>query len=334
MQLNRNAMTTLHRWRTFLGKHQLLTFYLLTFATTWAYTLPSALAQRGVFPPVATGLAALVAAPAFWSIVLTAIVDGREGLRRLLARIVQFRVSLRWYVFALASYSLMALFAVWFVGAAGLAQPMDWSAYLSGRLDNLAGHLGLHALPWYDLVVLVLAAFTITPLIEEVGWRGFAQVRLLARRHWAAAGAIVGALWAIWHLPLFFAPTSDQYGLPFSSFLIGVTALAVLMAWLMNRAAGSLVIPMLFHGSIIVASLFIPVLPSARPDRSAAAFWVTVVLGVMLAAAIVGYDYWHGRGRLERRQGRHDEREHDLPLDEPPGNRLRPAPEPGGALAR
>ncbi|WP_435737459.1 type II CAAX endopeptidase family protein [Cellulosimicrobium sp. PMB13] len=41
------------------------------------------------------------------------------------------------------------------------------------------------------------------PLSEELGWRGYAQPRL--RRHLSPLGAsaLLGAVWSVWHLPLF-----------------------------------------------------------------------------------------------------------------------------------
>ncbi|WP_052572286.1 CPBP family glutamic-type intramembrane protease [Chthonomonas calidirosea] len=56
-------------------------------------------------------------------------------------------------------------------------------------------------------VGLVLSAFVFALLSnpwEEVGWRGFALPRLQARHMAFTATLIVGGLWALWHLPLFF----------------------------------------------------------------------------------------------------------------------------------
>ncbi len=48
-----------------------------------------------------------------------------------------------------------------------------------------------------------IAALFLTPIGEEIGWRGYALLRLLARHGAYVATAIVGVLWAAWHVPMF-----------------------------------------------------------------------------------------------------------------------------------
>ncbi|MGB4118105.1 MAG: CPBP family intramembrane glutamic endopeptidase [Polaromonas sp.] len=42
------------------------------------------------------------------------------------------------------------------------------------------------------------------PLGEELGWRGFALPAMQARLGWRAASLVLGAVWGVWYLPLFF----------------------------------------------------------------------------------------------------------------------------------
>lgn len=50
------------------------------------------------------------------------------------------------------------------------------------------------------------------PLAEEPGWRGTAYPRLLARMGRVRVGLVLGAAWAVWHLPLFFMTGTVQAG--------------------------------------------------------------------------------------------------------------------------
>lgn len=47
---------------------------------------------------------------------------------------------------------------------------------------------------------------------EEIGWRGFALPRLLDRFDAVTASLVIGAVWAVWHLPLLVMEGSSQHG--------------------------------------------------------------------------------------------------------------------------
>lgn len=55
--------------------------------------------------------------------------------------------------------------------------------------------------------------------LEEVGWRGIMQPVFFKKLPFAAAAAIQGVLWALWHLPLWFVPNTSQSGMSFMAFL-------------------------------------------------------------------------------------------------------------------
>lgn len=49
------------------------------------------------------------------------------------------------------------------------------------------------------------------PMSEEFGWRGYLQDQLLDKEHMLRNTLLIGFIWGIWHLPLFFYPTQAQY---------------------------------------------------------------------------------------------------------------------------
>lgn len=51
------------------------------------------------------------------------------------------------------------------------------------------------------------------PISEEFGWRGYLLDKFLKTDNILKASLIVGFVWGIWHLPLFFYPTQMQYQL-------------------------------------------------------------------------------------------------------------------------
>ena len=49
------------------------------------------------------------------------------------------------------------------------------------------------------------------PFSEEFGWRGFLTDRLLKKDKLLQASLIIGFIWGIWHLPLYFYPSQIQH---------------------------------------------------------------------------------------------------------------------------
>ena len=90
------------------------------------------------------------------------------------------------------------------------------------------------------------------------------------------------AIWASWHLPLFFALEGDTYGQSFPVFLLQVTALSVAMAWLYWRTAGSLLLVMLMHAAVNNTKDIVPSAVSGASNplslSSSLVAWLTVGL--------------------------------------------------------
>jgi hypothetical protein len=72
---------------------------------------------------------------------------------------------------------------------------------------------------------------------------------MASRLGFGPASTILGAIWGLWHLPLFFVPGED-YGQPFFVFAMGTTALSVAIGWLYANSKGSLLLTMLMHSAV------------------------------------------------------------------------------------
>lgn len=172
-------------------------------------------------------------APGIVALWLTGRKEGRAGVMALLSRLLEWRVAVRWYVFAI-SYVIAIKLAVALVHrvATGAWPPFN---------DN----------PWYIVLGLVV---TVTMFWgqagEEIGWRGYALPRLASRFGLARASILLGVIWAAWHLPLFFIPATNMTGQSFPVYLLQVTALSVAITWLYAHTNGSLLLTMLMHAAI------------------------------------------------------------------------------------
>jgi uncharacterized protein len=249
----------------------LVAFFTATFAATWL-AWAAAGAITGAAPPgdpAASALAGVVFllgvfAPALVALALTARAEGRAEAAALLGRVLRWRVDARWYLLAV-----------------GLVPAVELSAALVHRVV-LGTWPPFGHTPWYEMAGALLVS-TWAQAGEEIGWRGFALPRLSARVGLAAAGILVGIAWAAWHLPLFFFfPAADTYHQSFPLYLLQVTALSVIAAWLYWRTGGSLLLVMLLHAaanntrdivSSAVAGATEPLALSTSP-----AAWITLAM--------------------------------------------------------
>jgi membrane protease YdiL (CAAX protease family) len=86
---------------------------------------------------------------------------------------------------------------------------------------------------------------------EEIGWRGFLYKELLPLGFWRCS-FVTGALWALWHVPLFFEGGYVDRQYPMAS-AVGMIAFAVLLAPLLHFVRGrsrSVVACGILHGTM------------------------------------------------------------------------------------
>lgn len=220
-------------------------FFGLTFGIAWG--LVAVLAAfpgtvEAVFGPVRHSNPLFIIAvwsPALSAVFLVLRYGGWRGLWRFLARVLLWRAPVGWYALL-----IFGLPAVYFLGAA-----------IDGTLTCEA----LAQPPMGELLGLVALMLILGP-VEEIGWRGYA-LPLLQRRmapFWAAL--VVGGLWALWHIPAFFLSGTPQSGWDLMPFMLGATAVSVILTGFFNAARGSILVAMLFHWQ-----LNMPMWPDAQP---------------------------------------------------------------------
>ncbi len=187
-------------------------------------------------------------------ILVTAIADGKAGLKTYFSRMVRWRVGIQWYAVALILPLVLrsAAFGLNVVSGAAVATGIQWPAWS----DLLMGFL------WPSFFGIALA--------EEPGFRGFALPRLMAGRSALAASLMLGVLHAIWHLPLFLSGEAPVTIVPI------ILAGAVINTWLFNHTNGSVLLAMLMHSSVDVALIiFNPMFTGAAAEMQTV--WLAVV---------------------------------------------------------
>src|SRR5918997_6781852 len=85
-----------------IRRHPLISFFVLAYALTWIIESPLVFLQDSISTTQILVIQILASSvPSVLAIVLTALVLGRGALRKLLGRLLIWRVDLRWYLVVL-----------------------------------------------------------------------------------------------------------------------------------------------------------------------------------------------------------------------------------------
>jgi membrane protease YdiL (CAAX protease family) len=240
----------------------LLAFFSLTVLVSWACFIAGGMAP---VPDRLRGLLFTLGAfgPAIVALWLTARTGGRAGTAALLRGLLRWEVSAHWYALAVGFLLTVKLTSALALRVATGSWPRFGTE------------------PWFLIAVAIVIS---TPFQagEEIGWRGYALPRLAQRFGLARASLLLGVIWAVWHLPLFFVTHTDKTGQSLPVFLLEITALSVVLAWLFARTNGSLLLTMLMHSAV---NQTVGIVPSTVPGATrplalstSPVAWVTVGL--------------------------------------------------------
>jgi membrane protease YdiL (CAAX protease family) len=268
--------------RAFINRHPLLTYFVLAFAISWGGALvlsgPGGLAgnawqsgQRAALLGVA-----LLAGPSVASVLLTALIDGRPGLRELLSRFLRWRVGAGWYALALMIAPLLAATTTLTLA---LFPPLFLPAIITSA-DKAS------------LVLYGILAGLVIGVFEEVGWTGFAIPRLRLRYGVVTTGLMLGVLWGAWHFIAFWETDSFSGALPLALLLARLFSwlppFRLFMVWVYERT-GSLLVAVLMHASL-VANLTVIFMTGATSHVDILTFvlaWAAMLWVVVAAVAVV-----------------------------------------------
>lgn len=258
----------------------LLLYLLIAFGWTWLLWLPSviitindnqslmfwmhdvkmtpwlgALAIGGIFSTFGPFVAAFV---------VTRTTEGREGVRNLWRRFWDIRLAGVWL---LVSFLLPILLIV----------VPRFVVILMGYHLNLSWISPIMVLGW------LLNNFTRSGGIsEEFGWRGYALPRLQARWNALTSSIVLGVIWALWHLPLWFLAGSSQQGSSFLIFTANLVLNSILYTWLCNNAKGSILVAVVFHA---ISNTIVQVFPQPTDNLF---YWILLGLVILLVVVISG----------------------------------------------
>lgn len=208
-----------------------------TFAITWSAWWFLASAGRptaSVFDNPLSAILFLVGGfgPTIAALAAVGLTPAEGAFEEYAGRLLRWRVDPRWWLAALAL-------------PPAIAAIIELNTLLAGGPSAQANMAPLQPL---SRLVVLFPMMIIGGGLEELGWRGVAQPEFERRFHRLVATALVGAVWALWHLPLFYIPGTVQFGGDFAAFALQVFGTAFLTAWIYGGTR-SILLCILFHAA-------------------------------------------------------------------------------------
>jgi membrane protease YdiL (CAAX protease family) len=270
-------MTTV---KNFIQNRPVLTYFALTFILTWGcmamavYPSGFPITEEQFERSGALVYVAMLVGPSGAGLLLTGLIDGRAGFRKLLSRLIKWRGDPRWYAVALLTAPLVITTIL--LGLALLSPEFQPAIFTSE--DKSA------------TVLSAIVAGLAVGLFEELGWTGFAIPRLKGSYGVLNTGLIVGLVWGAWHFPPFWQSDTFTAAFPlvllFGQLFSWLPPYRILMVWVYDRTE-SMLVSVLMHASLMASlSIFVPAELSGTSLLTwilawAAALWVVVAVGVL-----------------------------------------------------
>ena len=236
-----NSQTMEYKAKAFEARN-LAFFFLLVFgwnAIMWVSVSIFGLKMPAGFTDPTFPLWLLVALPAtcgptIAAFLMTAITEGKPGVKALWRRFWNRNLSIKWLLVSLLFLELLRL-------AANLvARLVDGQHYPIIEAPS----------PLWSYIPLFLQYFVFTGMAEEFGWRGYALPRFQAKWSALVSSIVLGLIWTSWHIQAFFIPGLPLYQTNFWEWAPGIILSSIVYTWIFNNTKGSVLAAALIHAAL------------------------------------------------------------------------------------
>jgi uncharacterized protein len=222
---------------------KLIIYFVLAYLISWIIWLPLILPKYGIdILPVVPKYHHYLGSfgPMIAAIIVKYIYEGRQGVKDLLKRLVQWKVNWVWYVVVLVVPVLLVI-------AAGYTDE-----FINQQPFTIKGFSTSNEFSQFGAVSYFLFNFFTFGIGEETGWRGYALPALQKRFSALTSTLILTVGWACWHIPAFiYRPSYSQMNATgIAGFFMSLLTGAIVLTWLYNSTKGSLFIAAIFHAMI------------------------------------------------------------------------------------
>lgn len=258
------------------GKHRLSEFFLLSFIFSWLVWIAIILLEPSedlLLPFILLG----AFGPSLIAILLMQVKGNKEEQRDFWDRTINYkRILWKWYLVILLVFPLILILGYGFYSLIGGELPLLSDFF--GGITSIGDFFML-------MVIMLLGG----PLAEELGWRGYSMDLLQEKWGKVTASLILGIVWVVWHLPLFFIEGTSQhqkgFGIAFWSWTLQILLISLIFTWVYNHTNRSILGAVLLH---LMANFFYPLNLDAAGEIVFSLIRIFVVTLVVLSWSMKG----------------------------------------------
>lgn len=211
-------------------------FFVVTFLWSWVfmgiivYVAHISHNRLHLSPVILYGLSIFAAlGPAMGALVSLYTIEGKESIKKYLKSFLSLKFGWK---------AWLSIFLV-----------LGFVGFTSWAVTILLGKASFSDSLFLNLYVLLqLAAWaSFTGGLEEFGWRGYISPYLEKKYGLIVGGLILGIIWGIWHLPLWFGEFGRPNAILFP-FMLGVIGLSYFFSWIIKISGNRLLAGIVAHG--------------------------------------------------------------------------------------
>jgi len=246
-------------------------YFVVTFLWTWIFWLPLALVGLGIFPlgadlvkkSLETATILGGAGPAIGAIYSLRTLSGKGSMANYLKSMLDLRFGWKAWIIP-----VIVLGGITFI-AWGL--PELWG---EPRISMLLPSIWVF--PLFLLSEIIMGGG-----LEELGWRGYIMDKMEGRLGPWLGNLVLGVIWAVWHLPLFFIPGTTQSYMNFLAFMLLAIGMSWFFAWVQRSSGNRTTSAIVAHGLLNGFGFLFPTIVK-MPNASQARYWIFASLGFVV----------------------------------------------------
>lgn len=234
-----------------MKKRPLVIFLILTFVISWSLWVPLWVWQKDN-PELLTQSSLLLilmqtlgaAAPSIAAVITIKYFYGKAVLNKIFQKYLDWRqppVYIFLSIILLPFINFLSLFIFYFLEGVNV---LDFE---KAPITSIILESG-----WVALIITLPIVFITnllsSPLLEELGWRGFLLPFFQNKYNALLSSFYVGIIWGLWHLPLWLL-----YNENLVSTLLLIIGHSILYTWIFNSTSGSMLVTLFFHSSANLA---------------------------------------------------------------------------------